>query len=204
MEPRYSMPPPVWPRLPHGGHWGILRGLELLLLAVILWHGQPATAAEPWVTKEYQVKAAFLYNFTKFVEWPEEKFAATNSPLVIGVLGKNPFGTALAETVRDRKVNGHGIEVRQIDTVAEIKGLHVLFVSAGETQRFEGLAAALKEGSVLGVGESEAFLKECGALRFALEDDKVRFDIDMNCAERAKLKISAQLQKLARTVKRKT
>lgn len=172
-----------------------------LLLSAILWPGQPATAAEPVVTKEYQVKAAFLYNFTKFVEWPAEKFADTNSPIVIGVLGHNPFGAVLAETVRDRKVNERGIQIKLINTLSEIQGLHLLFISAAEANRqVEALEAAFKAGAVLGVGESEAFLKRGGTIRFALEDDKVRFEIDLHSAERAQLKISSQLLRLARVV----
>lgn len=189
--------------LPPGSWWrvGLCRWLALLLSAV-LWPGQPATAAEPVVTKEYQVKAAFLYNFTKFVEWPAEKFADAKAPIIIGVLGLNPCGAVLAETIKDRKVNGRGIQVRQISTVAEVRELHLLFITVAETNRFEGLEAALREGAVLGVGESEAFLTRGGTIRFALEDDKVRFEIDLNSAERAQLRVSAQLLKLARKVRK--
>ena len=205
MKPQNPVQPKLRQTTPDRAQWrGIRTGLWALLLGAVLWHGQPAAAAEPAVSKEYQIKAAFLYNFTKFVEWPAGKVVGTNSPIVIGVLGRNPFGAALAETIKDRKVNGREIQIKQINSVSEVKGLHVLFVSAGETQRFEGLEDALKEGSVLGVGESEAFLKRGGMIVFALEDDKVRFEIDMNSAERAKLKISSQLQKLARTVKKKS
>lgn len=184
------------------------RLLQSLWLALgLMYCGLPtrphAGAAEPVVAKEYQIKAAFLYNFTKFVEWPEAKFAATNSPIVIGVLGRNPFGAALAETVRDRKVNGREIQVRQVNTVAEVRGLHVLFLGAAEPNGFEVLEAAVKEGAVLGVGESETFLQRGGTIRFVLEEDKVRFEVDLNSAERAQLKISAQLLKLARTVKKR-
>lgn len=189
---------------PGRAQWrGIRSGLWALLVGAVLWHGQPAAAAEPAVSKEYQIKAAFLYNFTKFVEWPAEKFEGTNSPIVIGLFGKNPFGSALAEAVKDRRVNGRGIQIKQIDIPSEVKGMHVVFVGAAENNRLDGLEDALKEGSVLGVGESEAFLKRGGTIMFALENDKVRFEIDMNSAESAKLKVSAQLQKLARTVRRK-
>ena len=193
------------PKAPDSARWrGLSSALWAFLVSALLWPCQPTAAAELAVSKEYQIKAAFLYNFTKFVEWPAEKFEGTNAPIVIGVLGKNPFGAVLAETVKDRKVNGRGIVVKQIDSVSEVKGLHVLFVTTAEVSRFEGLGDALREGSVLGVNESEAFLKAGGTLMFALENDKVRFDIDMNSAERAKLKVSAQLQKLARSVRRKS
>jgi len=174
--------------------------LLALSLLTVFSPGKPMAHAEPPVSKEYQVKAAFLYNFTKFVDWPPKKFAHAQAPIVIGVLGKNPFGTALVEMLKDRKVNGREIEFKPIDSVAEIRGLHVLFVTAGEASRFTGLEPALRENSVLGVGESESFLSHGGAIIFALEGDKLRFEINMTSAERADVKISSQLQKLARKV----
>lgn len=177
------------------------RWVFLSCLACLAWFR--LAAAEPTVAKEYQIKAAFLYNFTKFVEWPAEKFATPTSPIVIGVLGANPFGTELAESIKDRKVNGRELQFRHITTVAEISGLHVLFVSDGEPARWAGLETALQSGAVLGVGETEALLRAGGAIRFALEGDKVRFEIDLLSAENARLKISSQLLKLARAVRRK-
>lgn len=178
-------------------------GSWLLALSLLTVFDPARTTAASPVSKEYQVKAAFLYNFTKFVEWPSAKFADHQAPIVIGVLGKNPFGTALAEMLKERKVNGREVEFKLVSSVAEIRHLHVLFVAASEASRFEGLETALRENSVLGVGETESFLSQGGAIMFALEDDKLRFEIDMGSAEEASLRISAQLQKLARKVKRK-
>ena len=182
---------------------GICGGLWALLFLGWLSDCQPAAAAEQVASKEYQIKAAFLYNFTKFVEWPIEKFPGTNSPIVIGVLGGDSFASALAETIKGRKVNGREIWLQQVNTVSEVKGLHVLFVAGSDSKRFGDLEETIKESSVLAVGESEEFFKLGGAIVFVLEENKVRFEIDMNSAERSKLKISAQLQRLARTVKRK-
>jgi hypothetical protein len=177
--------------------------LAALLLAAMLWPVTPLAAAEPVVTKEYQVKAAFLYHFTKFVEWPAEKFATTNAPIVIGVLGRSPFGLALEEVVKDRKVNGRAIQIKSVKAATEIQGLHVLFVGAAEDNRMAEVAPALRVGSVLGVGESPTFLALGGMIRFALEGDKTRFDINMVAADLAQLKVSAPLQHLAREVKKK-
>lgn len=94
--------------------------------------------------EKYQIKAAFLYNFTKFIEWPAEKFPDSAAPIVIGVIGSNPFGTVLADMIKDRKVNGRSIQFREINSVSEVRGLHVLFVPAAET-RFGQLAEALRE-----------------------------------------------------------
>ena len=178
-------------------------GLLALLLALLGGPITPGSAAEPVVAKEYQVKAAFLFNFTKFVEWPAEKFLAQDDPIVIGVLGRNPFGTALEETVKDKKVNGRAIHIKLVRTVAEIKGVHVLFVAASEDHRMGEVGSALQAGRVLGVGDSAAFLARGGVFRFVPEGSKLRFDIDMVSADLAHLKVSAQLQDLARDVKKK-
>jgi hypothetical protein len=194
----------IAPRLlPETTWWhGVFRRTWALFLGALLWHNQPVAAAEPAVPKEYQIKAAFLYNFTKFVEWPAEKFQDATSPVVIGVFGKNPFGSELELAVKGRKVNGRDIVVKQIETPAEAKTVHVLFAGADESPRYAQLEDALKEGSVLGVGESEAFVRSGGTILFVLEGDKVRFEININSAERAGLKISAQLQKLAKAIRK--
>jgi len=171
-------------------------GLLLLLLVGGFAHG-----VEP-VAKEQQLKAAFLYNFTKFVEWPASNFAAADSPIVIGVLGSNLLATELENAVGKRKINGRGIFVKRIQAVADVKGLHLLFVSTAQDARLGELRGALRGANVLTVGESDAFAKSGGVITFVIMDGKVRFDINTTAAERASLKVSAQLQKLARTVRK--
>jgi hypothetical protein len=173
-----------------------------ILLALGLALGTLAAAgAEPTISKEYQIKAAFLYNFTKFVEWPPERFASADAPIVIGVIGKHDLKDELATLVRDRKVNGRPITVVQLRSVSEIAGTHVVFITAGEESRLDPLGGIWPPG-VLSVGESPRFA-EMGAVNFTKSGDKVRFEIDVSLAERGGLKISAQLQKLASAVRRK-
>jgi hypothetical protein len=157
--------------------------------------GQSLVQAQ--VAKEYEIKAGFLYNFTKFVEWPAERLPAANTPLIIGILGQNPFGNELAQVVADRKVNQHPIILAQLHSAAEIASVHVVFVPATS----EYLLGNLRTWpvGVLAVGETERFAK-FGAVTFTTAGDKVRFAIDISIAERGGLKISAQLQKLASTV----
>ena len=176
------------------GGWFVLCGL--LCLA-----GHPTRGADAEVRKEYQVKAAFLYNFTKFVEWPQARFANDTSPIVIGVLGRNPFGDELAKIVNGRTVNGHPILVKLIATADEVPAVHLLFVPAGEENRL--LPAAWQSAAIVVVGESGAFATLGGTITFTREADKVRFAINLATAERAGLKISAQLLKLATAVHRK-
>lgn len=176
----------------------------LMLAGLLLTDEQVAVSADAPVSKEYQLKAAFLYNFTKFVEWPSHRFAQTNSPIVIGVLGRNPFGDELEKIVKDRKVNGRDILVTNITASAGVKAVHMVFISAGEEERWRETLASLRNTAVLTVGESAVFAQTGGMINFTLQADKVRFEINQNRADAAGLKFSAQLLKLATAVHRKT
>ena len=169
-------------------------------LGVVLLGGHLAWAAEAAVPKEYQLKAAFLYNFTKFVEWPPDRFAEATSPIVIGVVGRNPFGDELDKITRGRTVNRRAILVKIITRADEVLSVHLLFVPAGEENRLP--ATAWQNIAVVAVGESEAFAAEHGTIIFRRAEDKVRFEINITAAEKSELKISAQLQKLAIAVRR--
>lgn len=174
-----------------------------VLLPVLALSSSLSSGAEGAATREYQLKAAFLYNFAKFIQWPAHRFGAANSPIVLGVFGKNPFGAELANVVEDRTINGREMVVRSVQSVAALGAVHVLFVSETDDSRLGELDVALRGVSVLTVGESEAFVRHGGIIRFVLEGDKLRFQINMEGADRAGLKISSQLQKLAQTVQRK-
>jgi hypothetical protein len=170
-----------------------------LLLALFLAGSfRLAHAEQEPVSKEYQIKAAFLYNFTKFVEWSPERFAGPAEPIVIGVLGENPFGDELENIVRTRKVNGRSIVVAHFATVSSATGAHILYVSARDAGLAAELAGAAPNG-VLTVSEAGG---AAATVTFTTVGDKVRFEIDIAAAERAGLKVSAQLQKLALAVHR--
>ncbi len=176
-------------------------------LTFLVWLGwlvlvQPAAAADAAVSKEYELKAAFLYNFTKFIEWPAARFANDASPVVIGVLGKNPFGDELESVVKGRTVKGRDIVVKLLASADEAPAVHILFVPAGEEPRLAATDAWRKIAVVV-VGESPRFAPLGGAITFKPEADKVRFAIDLAAAESVGLKISAQLLKLAVEVHRK-
>jgi YfiR/HmsC-like len=161
----------------------------------------PATLsnADSSVPKEYKIKAAFIYNFAKFVEWPAQKLAEDRAPIVIGVLGPNPFGDELENALKGRQINGRPVVVRQFDNPEAAKTAHLLFVSLNDESK---LRRALKEYGVLTVGQSDAFARNGGIITFTFEDDKLRFEINIGAAEQAGLKISSQLQKLARNVRK--
>ena len=156
-----------------------------------------ASESPPATFKEYQVKAAFLFNFTKFVEWPARKFADGTSPIVIGILGANPFGPELEKAVRGRHINGREVVVQQFESAEAARSAHLLFVSAGSDPSIVNALRVLDGSSVLTVGESDAFTRHGGIITLVLEGDKLGFTINIDSAGRAGLKISAQLQKLA-------
>jgi len=140
---------------------------------------------------EYQVKAAFLFNFLKFVEWPG---SATSSPWVIGVLGHDPFGTVLDDTVRGKLVNGRPVEVRRYARAAEVKDCNILFIGHAESER----TALPVQAGLLTVGEAPGFIKARGIINFYLEENRVHFEIGPSVSRSSGLHVSAQLLKLGR------
>lgn len=167
----------------------------------MLFAGLAFASEPPPISKEYQVKAAFLFNFTKFVEWPSERFSSRDTPIVIAVLGRNPFGDELEKLVRNRLVDGRPVVVQPLLSAEEAKSgvadFHVLFVAAGEEAHFADLLKIVPLVGVLTVGESDRFASFGGTVTFVVVESRVRFEINRAAAEAAGLKLSAQLQKLA-------
>jgi hypothetical protein len=146
---------------------------------------------------EYQVKAAFLYNFARFVEWPPEVFRGPNDPFVICVLGRDPFGRALDDVIAGRKIAGRPIAVRRVSEAPRAVGCKILFVSSSEPKRDLSVLAAMNEPGVLTVGESGTATSEGMIIILTLEDGKVRFEIHTDPADREKLRFSSLLLSLA-------
>ncbi len=152
------------------------------------------------IAPEYQIKAAFLYNFAKFVEWPAGSFADSTAPFVVGVLGNDPFGPALEKAFQGKTVNGRPLEVRRLERDGSIRGCHILFVEALEKQGLGLLLVAPRNPGTLVVGETEGFLQRGGAVNFLTQDHKVRFEINLAAAEEAQLRLSSKLLSLASSV----
>lgn len=176
--------------------------LRLLLLVVtnawVLF--RPEAAAQTPASQEYRVKAAFLFNFAHFVEWPTNAFPTAESPLIIGVVGNDPFGAVLDEIVRGESVNGHPMIVQRYRRGEEIKTCHILFISASERNQMPEILALLKGRSVLTVGDMEGFAQAGGMIRFLTEKNKIRFRINLEAAKAAHLTISSKLLKAAEVV----
>ena len=151
---------------------------------------------------EYQVKAAFLYNFAKFVEWPPQAFKSSSDPITICILGRNPFGTAIEEAVRGKAVEGRVFTVHPVSKVAEARGCQILFVSSSERKHLHSILGDLNISGVLTVGEGDGFTGEGGVIGFKLEGSRIRFEINAGAAERGSLRISSKLLSLAESVKK--
>lgn len=173
----------------------VLAGLLLLPPA-----GGLAAAEQPLVTSEYAVKAAFLYNFAKFVDWPADAFRSPRDPMVLCLLGEDPFGRELDRTVGGKTVLGRQLVVRRLETLTGVEECRILFVSSSEGPRFGQVLAAVADHAVLTVGEEEAFGRAGGIISFVVRQSRVRFQIDRAAAARAGLGISSQLLELAETV----
>ena len=155
--------------------------------------------AEPQAV-EHQVKAAFLYKFLGFVEWPPQSFERADSPLVIGVLGSDALADELMAMVADRTVRGHPLEARKIRRGDSLAELHVLFVGRTESAALQGLLGTTKGRSLLTVTESDEALTHGSTINFVVVDNKVRFDVALGPAEQRNLKISSRLLGVARKV----
>jgi hypothetical protein len=151
---------------------------------------------------EYQVKAFFLSNFTRYVEWPAQSFHSPQDPIVICVLGQNPFAGALEEATRGKLVEGRALLVRQVSEIQPPCRCHVLFVSAPERKRFRSTAGVIKGSGVLTVGEMQGFLGDGGVVNFKVEEGKVRFEINMEAAGEERLHISSKLLRLAQIARK--
>jgi len=178
--------------------------LPLLLLGLLVSAFAPGVArAQASSSLEYRVKAVFLLNFAKFIEWPAEAFKDDASPITIGVLGDDPFGPLLEDTVKGESIKGRRLVIKRVSRVDETDGCHVIFVSASEKNLMQEIIHKLDGSHVLTVGETANFLDLGGVIRFTMIEGKVHFEIDEAAAARGQLKVSSKLLKLATTVKPK-
>jgi hypothetical protein len=170
------------------------RALKPLVLLAILLNIATAQSAS-----EYQVKAAFLFNFAKFVEWPADAFTSADAPLQICVLGQDPFGNDFGG-IGNKTVSGHRLEVIHPSGVPQAKACQIIFVASSERQKVREILYNLSGASILTVGDTLGFAKMGGMINFVLEEDRVRFEINVKASERAHLKLSARLLTVAKLI----
>jgi hypothetical protein len=158
------------------------------------------TPGECTSASEYEVKAAFLLNFAKFVDWPAAAFQDGGSPIVIGVLGDDPFGRSLDNTVADKKVKGRSIAVKRSKSLSELQSCQILFVSSSEKGRLTWIISETKGRPVLTVGDTPGFAGRGGVIDFIPRERTIGFEINQGAASKAGLSISSHLLRLAKIV----
>jgi hypothetical protein len=196
-----------------------IRACNSIVLALVLFMAAvaPKAGADSAASLEYQVKAAFLYNFIKFVDWPKGKATDPNAPLTIGIIGQDPFEDAFGplqeKETKDRKViiqrfegfvelekSGKKKKDQPHPKSQDIQKCHLLFICPSESERIADIIASVKDHSVLTVADTQGFLEAGGIINFIVEEKKVRFEINVTTAKRAKLQIRSQLLRLAKRV----
>lgn len=169
-----------------------------LALLPILWLALAADSAGQ--SREYAIKAAFLLNFAQFIQWPASAFANDKAPIVVGVLGDDPFGSVLEQTFQGESVNGRRLVVKRSHRLDDLKSANLLFVSQSEKDRVADILGSLKGASVVTISETPGFAQSGGIINFYIDDNKIRFEVNLGAAQRANLQISSQLLERARIV----
>ena len=169
-----------------------------LLLSLAAWTCCMAQALPR--ASEYQLKAAFLYKFANYIEWPAHAFAADDSPIVIGIAGAEPLAHDLSSMVVSRTVNRRHMLVRDLRGDSPLDGVHILFIGRSQGERTAEIIAAAQGKAVLVVTESDRAFALGSAINFVVVDGKVRFDVAVRPAETVDVKISARLLAVARKV----
>jgi hypothetical protein len=173
-----------------------------LIAAGVLLSASISAAAELSPPSEYEIKAAFLYNFIKFTEWPPADLGKAQDPIIIGIVGKDPFGAVLDKTVAGEKVHDRAILVRRFPRMdAAAANSHVLFISASETNNLPAILKLLEGDAVLTVSDMENFAERGGVINLKNQNNKIVFEINLDAAKRVGLVMNAQLLKLAKIVK---
>jgi uncharacterized protein DUF4154 len=181
----------------------VRRGLGLVRvcsICLIFFLGSSGNLTANSAAEEYAVKGAFLFHFAQFVEWPEETFKDANSPLTYCIMGEDPFHGALDAALDGKMIGPRAFRVMHFKKPKEMQGCQVLFIGAEEKKLQPGVLASLKGNPVLTVGESEHFVEEGGIIGFLLEENKIRFEVNLEAAQNAKLRISSRLLALAKSV----
>jgi hypothetical protein len=182
--------------------WGESFVRRVVLLSLVCWVFSASLAfpGRGQTASEYQLKAVFLYNFTKFIEWAPEAFSSDTAPFVVGVLGDDPFGGALDQTVNGKTMNGRPLTVKYLKWGQNMRECQLLFISASERKRLPQILENLRGSSVLTVSDINSFCQQGGIIGLELENNKIGFVINTNIAEQARLRISSKLLSLAKMV----
>ncbi len=152
---------------------------------------------------EYQVKAAFLYNFGRFVDWPSDSVAGEDHSFDICVIGRDPFGRAIDDAIAGGSIDGKPVAAKRILKPQDALNCRILFISSSEESRLKTILDAVDKSSILTVSDLPQFVQKGGMIQFVLTDNKIRFEVDLASAEKAHLTLSSELLKIATAVRRR-
>lgn len=152
--------------------------------------------------EEYQIKAIFLYNFAQFVQWPERSFPSKDSPLIISVLGKDPFGKYLEEVVSGEKLNDHPLIIKKYNQLEEVNECHILFIEEKDKGELRIILDDLLTRNILTVSDIKGFAQMGGMIEFIKTENKIALKINHESVNKAELTISSKLLRLAEIVSR--
>jgi len=173
--------------------------VQAIALMLALLVNVTNTSAQP-PDDENAVKAAFVYNFVKFVDWPAKSFDRPDSPIILAIVGHDPISQAIEHCVQGKTVDGRAFVVKHLKWDQNLRASHVLFICASEKEHLGQLAGVVKGTSILTVGETPGFAGRYGVIGFFLDHGRVRFEINEEAAKRAQLSISSRLLSLAKLV----
>lgn len=166
----------------------------------MVWFLLCGTLAPAQVVSESQIKAAYLYNFAKFIEWPAGAFVAPNFSLLLCVFGENSVGADLGGIVRGKSIAGHPVVTMLIQNTEQARNCHIVFISSYQKRQTKEVLESLRGASVLTVGEDENFIEQGGMINFVLRDERMQFEVNARAAEQAHIIISFRLLSVARAV----
>ena len=175
-----------------------------LLLCLSTAFGAGAQSADSSASAEYLIKAGFIYNFAQLVQWPPVAPAQTDSPIVIGILGTDPFGPVIDRVIQDKKLDGRNLVVKRLkwskEPFKDLKDCNILFVSSSEKEHLDDVIRMVKSLPILTIGETPGFAMHGGIINLTLEGNKVRFEVNIEAAKQANLNVSSRLLALAKIV----
>jgi hypothetical protein len=174
-----------------------------LLAALLSLVAAPVASPQGGQPSEYQLKAAFLFNFAKFIEWPEKSFGSADSAFKVCVIGQDPFGQALEVSLLGKTMGSRAVQIMRFPSstgLAEARRCQIVFISASEKNHYHEVIESFSGTDDLLVGDADGFAASGGEIEFVVEDNHIRFAINPEATERANLKISSKLLALAKIV----
>jgi len=178
----------------------LLRPIIAIGICLSLALGASAQSLDSSDSSEYLIKAGFIYNFAKLVGWPGNAFAQADSPIVIGILGTDPFGGIIDRILADKKVDARRFVIKRLKWGMEFKDCDILFVGASEAVHLEEVIRAVKGLPILTIGETPGFVRRGCIINLIVEDNKVRFEVNLDAAKQAVLNVSSRLLALAKII----